>query len=184
MPPRCGKRRARRFGGLAQALLIWRASTRDPAKPSRGVTTSGVTRGLDPRVHFLRKTLLRGRWIAGSGPAMTEMAAIECEREPPISENYDYPKTTSRAGPSSARPSPTQHQGPRTTLRYKKGSAWQFLESKTPRELFRRALVRTCGARRPGFFSRCRWNFWVHGVTPLRSERLEPNPQGSAARLP
>ena len=26
---------------------------------------------------------------------MTEMAAIECEREPPISENYDYPKTTS-----------------------------------------------------------------------------------------
>jgi hypothetical protein len=33
---------------------------------------SGVTRGLDPRVHPLRKSVLQRRWIAGSSPAMTE----------------------------------------------------------------------------------------------------------------
>src|SRR5262245_9977250 len=30
-----------------------------------------VTRGLDPRVHLLRKNFLRRRWMAGSSPAMT-----------------------------------------------------------------------------------------------------------------
>src|SRR5262249_61028770 len=30
-----------------------------------------VTRGLDPRVHPLRKKFLQRRWIAGSSPAMT-----------------------------------------------------------------------------------------------------------------
>src|SRR5262249_56436116 len=30
-----------------------------------------VTRGLDPRVHLLRKKFLRRGWIAGSSPAMT-----------------------------------------------------------------------------------------------------------------
>src|SRR5262245_56089556 len=34
-------------------------------------TTSPVTRGLDPRAHLLRKNSLRGRWMAGSSPAMT-----------------------------------------------------------------------------------------------------------------
>jgi hypothetical protein len=33
-----------------------------------------VTRGLDPRVHLLRKSFLRRGWIAGSSPAMTAEA--------------------------------------------------------------------------------------------------------------
>jgi hypothetical protein len=33
-----------------------------------------VTRGLDPRVHLLRKNFLRTGWIAGSSPAMTAEA--------------------------------------------------------------------------------------------------------------
>src|ERR1700710_1103503 len=32
---------------------------------------TGVTPGLDPGVHPLRKNILRRRWIAGSSPAMT-----------------------------------------------------------------------------------------------------------------
>jgi hypothetical protein len=30
-----------------------------------------VMRGLDPRIHLLRKKILFRRWIAGSSPAMT-----------------------------------------------------------------------------------------------------------------
>jgi hypothetical protein len=33
---------------------------------NRLLRTSGVTRGLDPRVHLLRENSLRRRWIAGS----------------------------------------------------------------------------------------------------------------------
>jgi hypothetical protein len=33
-----------------------------------------VMRGLDPRIHPLRKSLFKG-WIAGSSPAMTGMGA-------------------------------------------------------------------------------------------------------------
>ena len=45
---------------------------------------SGVTRGLDPRVHPLRKSVLQRRWIAGSSPAMTEERVCQTsfEREP------------------------------------------------------------------------------------------------------
>src|SRR5262249_6846972 len=34
-----------------------------------------VMRGLDPRIHLLRKKLFEGGWIAGSSPAMTAFVA-------------------------------------------------------------------------------------------------------------
>jgi hypothetical protein len=38
------------------------------------ITHAGVMRGLDPRIHRLRKELsFAERWIAGSSPAMTPM---------------------------------------------------------------------------------------------------------------
>src|SRR5215831_17932920 len=39
------------------------------------IESPSVTRGLDPRVHHLRKNFLRRRWIAGSSPAMTRAVA-------------------------------------------------------------------------------------------------------------
>jgi hypothetical protein len=36
---------------------------------------SGVTRGLDPRVHPRRKSVLQRRWIAGSSPAMNRVSS-------------------------------------------------------------------------------------------------------------
>src|SRR5262249_10741268 len=48
------------------------APTRSSSPARRPRFSSAVTRGLDPRVHRLRKGASReGRWIAGSSPAMT-----------------------------------------------------------------------------------------------------------------
>src|SRR4051812_32174722 len=45
---------------------------RMPVELARPSLFSGVTRGLDPRVHPLRERVLQRRWIAESSPAMTE----------------------------------------------------------------------------------------------------------------
>src|SRR5437588_12592555 len=47
-----------------------RTSTTDP---------STVMRGLDPRIHLLRKNFLEVRWIAGSSPAMTICSAATAD---------------------------------------------------------------------------------------------------------
>ena len=56
----------REGGGIMQDVL--------PGRPCRPL----VMRGLDPRIHLLRKKSLRRRWIAGSSPAMTAVLLDLC----------------------------------------------------------------------------------------------------------
>src|SRR5437762_465611 len=55
------------IAGVPPARTLHRRSWRAGA-------TRCVTRGLDPRVHLLRKIFCEG-WIAGSGPAMTAVGS-------------------------------------------------------------------------------------------------------------
>src|SRR5262249_60976143 len=55
--------------GLALAPFI-------PAQA--GIQSEAVMRGLDPRIHLLRKNFLRMGLIAGSSPAMTNLIERPC----------------------------------------------------------------------------------------------------------
>src|SRR6266508_2021231 len=58
------------LGAVVFDLLAHHEAVDGAAMPAAD-THGAVTRGLDPRVHLLRKNFIRSGWIAGSSPAMT-----------------------------------------------------------------------------------------------------------------
>src|SRR5262249_26263660 len=67
---------ARQFTGRAAQIAQLHRSTR--AIPRCLNRPLHVMRGLDPRIHHIRKTLAKG-WIAGSSPAMSTERSIYVE---------------------------------------------------------------------------------------------------------